>query len=352
MDTWRLATVGLALVMLACTHDAGDEPGPGGESDPRAVSPDVSATPSPAPSLPASAARGRIVASDDDIFFLNLPIGSIRGLTRLEGDQFDADAVGQLVVYRDSSRGVNVDDEIWVLDTRTRRARNLTEAPDSNEWGPAWSPDGTRIAFSSDRDGIPQVYVMAADGSNLRRLSDVWGEYPSWSPDGSTIAFESYVGGTTPFGDPDYDVFVMDADGRRERNITNDPESYDGYPTWSPDGGRIAFQSTRGTPRDFKPPSYDLERTSDEDIWLMDPDGAHATNLTNDLTRQDSFPDWAPGRLVVYTREGAIVLLDPATGAQFDVTAEAEAPLERFSGGFPAWWDRSAPLTGSRSSPW
>ena len=162
---------------------------------------------------------------------------------------------------------------------------------------------------------MPQLYVMDADGANLRRLSDVWGEYPSWSPDGSAIAFSSYAGGTTPFGDPNYEVFVMDVDGGAPRNLTNDPDSYDGYPTWSPDGTRIAFQSTRGTPADFEPPSYDLERTSDEDIWVMDADGANARSLTNDLTREDSFPDWGPGRLIVFAREGSIVLLDPATGA-------------------------------------
>ena len=83
-------------------------------------------------------------------------------------------------------------------------------SPDANEWGPVWSPDGRRIAYSSDENGMPQLFVMDADGSNARQLSDIWGEYPTWSPDGSRIAFASSMGGSTPFGDPDYDVFVIE----------------------------------------------------------------------------------------------------------------------------------------------
>ena len=112
------------------------------------------------------------------------------------------------------------------MDSDGGNLRVLTAWP-SDEWGPAWSPDGSRIAFSSGRDGIMAVWVMNADGSGAKRLSDVEGEYPTWSPDGSRIAFASSMGGQTPFGDPDYDVWVMNADGSGATNLTNDSESYE-----------------------------------------------------------------------------------------------------------------------------
>jgi Tol biopolymer transport system component len=340
MERRSLAIVGLAVMLAACTSSPRGAPAEGQPSD-RSTTIPMSTSPSPASAgltLPASAVHGRVVASDDDVFSVKLPTGSIRAVTRLQGDQFDADAFDKLIAFRDSREGVNIDDEIWILDLVSRRLRDLSEAPRSNEWSPAWSPDGSQIAFSSDRGGSPHVYVMDPDGSNVRRLSDGWGEYPAWSPDGSAIAYASYMGGTTPFGDPDYDVFVMGANGHGARDLTNDPNAYDMYPTWSPDGARIAFESTRGTPGDFEPPSYDTERRSDMDIWVMDADGSDPRNLTNDVEHLDSFPDWSPRRLIVYDREGGLVILDPDTGARFDLTAEAAAPLERFSAGFPAWW--------------
>jgi len=273
-----------------------------------------------------------VVAGDDgEIHVVSLPDGASTAITAIEGDQFDPDGHGRLVVFRDSRTGINVDDEIYVVRSDGTRVRNLTDAPNSNEWGPAWSPDGTQIAFNSDREGIPQVYVMNADGTALRRLSDVWGEYPAWSPDGDRIAFESYIGGTTEFGDPNYDVFVMDADGSGVANLTDDTASDDGSPTWSPDGEWIAFDSDRATPEDFVPPEYDRERTGDSDIWVMRPDGSDLRNVTASLETLEQFPDWSR-QGIVCTREGAIVVVSSDGSTELDVSKQTG-----IYGQFPAW---------------
>ena len=110
---------------------------------------------------------------------------------------------------------------------------------------PAWSPDGTRIAFNSTRDSIPpfivsdEIYVMNADGTNQTRLTNngAGNLAPAWSPDGSRIAFQSNRDGNN-------EIYVMNADGTNPVNLTNNAAT-DVQPTWSPDGSRIAFVSFR-----------------------------------------------------------------------------------------------------------
>src|SRR2546422_3546052 len=104
---------------------------------------------------------------------------------------------------------------------------------------PAWSPDGTRIAFWSTRDGEWEVWAMNADGTGVTRLTNSPGLLYSvpivWSPDGKKLAFQ------TGYGD---EIYVLNADGSSLVDVTNNPAS-DGGPVWSPDGSKIDRKSTR-----------------------------------------------------------------------------------------------------------
>jgi dipeptidyl aminopeptidase/acylaminoacyl peptidase len=121
----------------------------------------------------------------------------------------------------------------------------------------AWSPDGTRIAFSSDRDGSPDIWLMDPDGGNLVQVTSGSDndDHPAWSPDGTRLVFQREQNG-------DEDVWVVDVDGGGATNLTNNPDEGDEAPNWSPDGTRIAF-------------------ASDGDIFTMNPDGSAQTNVSD-----------------------------------------------------------------------
>ena len=163
------------------------------------------------------------------------------------------------------------DHEIYVMNADGSGSTQLTNSP-GDDWTPAWSPDGSRIAFSSNRDGDLDIYVMNADGSGSTQLTNNPGDdwTPRWSPDGSRIAFSSNRDG-------DLDIFVMNADGSGSTQLTNNPGD-DLSPAWSPDGSRIAFSSNRD---------------GDLDIFVMNADGSRSIRLTSN-PGDDLSPAWSP----------------------------------------------------------
>ena len=112
---------------------------------------------------------------------------------------------------------------------------NLTNDP-ADDWSPAFSPNGTKIAFAHFFDGnqFSDIAVINTGGSGMQRLTTSHGEYPAWSPDGTQIAFASARDGN-------YEIYVMNADGTDQTRLTDDP-AYDMSPVWSPDGKQIAFE--------------------------------------------------------------------------------------------------------------
>jgi Tol biopolymer transport system component len=134
--------------------------------------------------------------------------------------------------------------------------------------------DGTKLAFTSDRDVNREIYVMnAQDGSNQTRLTENpdSDEFPSWSPDGTKLAFTSDRDGNR-------EIYVMNAqnDGSNQTNLTMNP-AFDFDPTWSPDGTKLAFTS---------------DRDGNTEIYVMNAqDGSNQTRLT-DNGASDGLAEW------------------------------------------------------------
>jgi len=189
-------------------------------------------------------------------------------LQQLVAGSLDPPALIEQIAFVNSRDGTN----IYVMDADGSNVRQLTVG--SINYGPAWSPDGTQIAFGSGRDDEWKIYVMDADGSNVRKLMIGSGSHyrPAWSPDGSRIAFDSYRDGDN------WDIYVMDADGSNVRQLTTD--SRDSDPAWSPDGTRIAFAR--------------LPHNGDNwGIYVMDADGSNVRKLMIGPAHSPR-PVWSP----------------------------------------------------------
>lgn len=196
---------------------------------------------------------------------------------------------GSCVVFADVSgagpsrtshiRIVNADGS-GMFNLSTHLGEPLTE-PGSDE-EPAWSPDGTRIVFSSNRAKTDnpagnrrKLYIANTDGSGLVSLTaETAGNdnFPDWSPDGRSIAFTSWR------EDSNADIYVIQTNGSDETRLTTSPQD-DLVPVWSPDGSHIAFQR---------------EQQSFFAVWVMQANGNNQRNLTEQLAGGGTLPFWSP----------------------------------------------------------
>lgn len=157
---------------------------------------------------------------------------------------------------------------------------------------------GGRIAFYSDRTGVWEIFVMNADGTNLQQLTvnpNLNDTHPSWSPDGRRIAFTS-TRQDIATGVFHEEVVVMNADGSNAVAITNHP-LYDGSPGWSIHN-RIVFQTNRDHPN-----ARPFDDSFPDEIYTINPDGTDLRRVTNN-SRDDIHPDWSPdGGTIVFSSE-------------------------------------------------
>ena len=204
--------------------------------------------------------------------------------------------------------------EIYAMDPDGLNQIRLTNQP-AVDAAPEWSPDRTRIAFHSERDGNSEIYVMNADGSGQTRVTThpATDRNPTWSPDGTRIAFESYRDGNR-------ELYAMNADGSNVRRLTTD-RAEDLDPAWSPDGNRLAFASTRD---------------GNFEIYVMNADGSGQTNLTKNPAVEFN-PAWSPdGRKLAFhslrsTVSQNIYVMNADGSAQVRLTESASDDYN------PAW---------------
>ncbi|HSL63334.1 MAG TPA: hypothetical protein VK874_01640 [Gaiellaceae bacterium] len=177
--------------------------------------------------------------------------------------------------------------ELYVADAAGAGVRRVTTG---GGYAPTWSPDGRALAFVREEPGGPAVYVVAADGTGLRRLGR--GTDPAWSPDGRRLALTR-----------SFEIVIADVDGGGERRLTHasraDVGTFAGLAAWSPDGSRVAYGTLNG-------------------FYAVAPDGTSLRQLTSWGTDLDSWarPVWSPSG-------DAIALVSSTCCAEGDATQSA-----------------------------
>jgi Tol biopolymer transport system component len=261
---------------------------------------------------------GKRAARREEVFVMNADGSAQVNLSRHPGR--DADPAwspnGQKIAFLSSRDGKQ---EIYVVNADASGLRRLTRSRE-HEFAPAWSPDGRKLVFTRSSDRFQrtdvELYVMSADGGEERRLArtrgrqdgnPVWSGGAHWSPNGRMLAF-------TTKRNSSFDVYVMNANGSRQRDLSRNP-ARDFFYAWLPDG-RIAIHSERG---------------GAAELYVMNADGSGTRNLTREWRLDRYWPVWSPDgrRIAVVRRDGLYVANSDGTGWR--------KLVDRWFGRSPSW---------------
>jgi dipeptidyl aminopeptidase/acylaminoacyl peptidase len=306
--------------------------------------------------------RNRLVLSLLVILALAVPAFANRGVTAEDYFAFhfpsdahispDGKQVAYVVTVIDQQRNRRVS-SVWLVDTDGRSAPRRLTAEGVNSNAPRWSPDGLELAFLSTRNpgnsesgGVgagaeaprPQICILHMDGGEAQVVSHLKNGVNTfqWSPDGKRFVAVSRIGpsdevapaarksdvrhykhisykfnDTGWFDDKRSHLWVIEAAGGKDKQITSGDDWNDTDPQWSPDGSRIAFVSDRT--------GHEYDGSHNKDVWVISPDGGALTKIS-DHAFDDDLPRWSPdGKQILFAgqtkrREFPKLYVAPSTG--------------------------------------
>jgi Tol biopolymer transport system component len=211
--------------------------------------------------------------------------------------------------------------EVYVTTIGEGGDRNITNSSPAYDNRPAWSPDNEWIAFTSDRDGDSDLYLVRPDGSDLRQVASTSAAeaVAAWSPDAKSLAFASDRDGNT-------ELYLTTLDGQTTTRITDHP-GFDTLPSFAPDGRSLVFAS---------------DRDGNSELYVMNRDGSGIRRLTNDPS-WDSYPAWSTDGTRIAFMSDRVEQVWQIFDIKPDGSDTRQLTTDPVSAGFPAYADNADP---------